>query len=189
MSRLGGVLLTGGASVRLGVDKAGLTLDGETLADRALRALGVGCEPLVEVGPGWTSAPSVREEPVGSGPLAGLVAGADALRAVGFAGPIVLLACDLPWVDPALERLIAASPGVTAVPVDEHGRLQFVCARYSESALDRARTLLGAGERSLHGLVSGLGPDVAELRDFPPGTFADIDVPADARRAGIDLSR
>ena len=47
-----GILLTGGRSRRLGVDKATLVLDGETLAQRAARRLGAVCEPVVEAGDG-----------------------------------------------------------------------------------------------------------------------------------------
>ena len=47
-----GILLTGGRSRRLGVDKATLVLDGETLAQRAARRLGAVYDPVVEAGDG-----------------------------------------------------------------------------------------------------------------------------------------
>lgn len=190
MNGLGGVLLTGGTSARLGVDKATLVLDGETLAARACRQLRAVCETVVEVGPGWTSAPATRETPLGAGPLVALIAGVDALLRTGHDASVVLLACDLPGVEPVLARLADASPDRVTMPIDEHGRRQYVCARYSPDAILRARELVGAGERSLHRLLVELGPaKVDDVDGFAPGTFADIDVPDDARRAGIDLPR
>ncbi len=190
MSGIAGLLLTGGSSRRLGVDKARLFLDGETLAARAARLLADRCSEVVEVGPGVTPMRAVREAPTGGGPLAALVAGADAfgVSETGPPGALVLLACDLPWVAPALDALIAAPAHVEiVVPVDENGRRQYVCARYGPRAVAAAAALLEDGERSLHALVAAID-DVLEVGGFAAGTFADIDVPDDAQRAGIELT-
>ena len=63
MRQLAGVLLTGGASRRMGTDKARLVVDGETLAARSARVLAAVCEPVIEVGPGVSGLPAVEEEP------------------------------------------------------------------------------------------------------------------------------
>ena len=52
MKATAGIVLTGGRSRRLGVDKATLVLDGETLAQRAARHLEAVCAPVVEAGDG-----------------------------------------------------------------------------------------------------------------------------------------
>ena len=190
MSGVAGLVLTGGSSRRLGVDKATLILDGETLAARAARLLTQRCSEVVEVGPGVTTLRAVRETPAGAGPLAALVAGANALcdPETDTAGPLVLLACDLPWVAPVLDALIAApAHAEVVVPVDEDGRRQYVCARYGPRAVTAAHALVAGGERSLHALVASID-DVLEVGGFAPGTFADVDVPDDARRAGIELT-
>ncbi len=187
-----GLVLTGGSSRRLGVDKATLLLDGETLAVRAARILGAHCTAVIEVGPGVTGLVAVRESPPGAGPLAALVAGVSALGRVPDDG-VVLLACDLPWAAPALAAIVAtvgdeAERIDIAIPVDDAGRRQYVCARYGPRALACAVALVAAGERSLHAVVESLPTGAVALLDgFPAGTFADIDVPDDARRAGIDL--
>src|SRR5690348_2205329 len=144
-TRVGGVLLTGGASRRLGTDKASLVLDGETLAARAARVLTAVCNPVIEVGDGASGLPSVRENPAGAGPLAALVAGVDTL---GVA-PVVLLACDMPFVDVPLLRLLAEWPGDgTVVPVND-GRMQYACARYGAASIDEARAALRGGLTAL----------------------------------------
>ena len=192
---IAGIVLTGGASRRLGVDKATLVLDGETLAGRAARFLTARCDRVLEVGPGVTELHAVRESPPGAGPLAALAAGTAILAATGAITSAVLLACDLPWVESVLDALVAVrlddEPSTVAVvPLDGDGRRQYVCARYGPSALLRATTLVAAGERSLRGLVESFPSDVImEIVGFAAGAFADIDGPDDARAAGIDLRR
>ncbi len=190
MTGISGLLLTGGSSRRLGVDKATLILEGETLAARAARLLTDRCSEVMEVGPGVTSLRAVRETPAGAGPLAALVAGASGFRdsETEPPGALVLLACDLPWVAPVLDALVAAPAHVEiVVPVDEDGRRQYVCARYGPRSVGAAAALLEGGERSLHALVASID-DVLEVGGFTSGVFADIDVPDDARRAGIELT-
>ena len=187
-----GLLLTGGSSRRLGVDKASLVLDGETLAVRAARLLSARCANVVEVGPGVTDLPVVREEPAGSGPLAALIAGFVALTATAVGEPtsVVLLACDLPWVEPALDAIVAAPPATVVLAVDHTGRRQYACARYGPAALRRAATLLAGGEQSLRSIVASFpAAEVVEIGGFAPEVLSDIDDPEDARRAGIDLHR
>src|SRR3954470_9716556 len=99
MRQMAGVLLTGGASRRMGTDKARLVVSGETLAARSARVLASVCDPVVEVGPGVSGLPVVQEEPPGAGPLVALLAGVGAL---GEPKTVILLACDLPNVSSEL---------------------------------------------------------------------------------------
>jgi molybdopterin-guanine dinucleotide biosynthesis protein A len=193
---IAGVLLTGGASRRLGTDKATARIGGTTLARRAAAALRARCPMAVEVGPGYTDLPSVREEPARAGPLAALAAGTAFLARATEADPnddldaVVLVACDLPNVGPALDALVAAPPAPLVVPVDAEGRRQLACARYGTDLLASAAELLDAGERSLRALVALASADaVIELRDLPPSALADVDTPEDAARWGVDTSR
>jgi molybdopterin-guanine dinucleotide biosynthesis protein A len=160
-----------------------LLRDGETLADRSARLLGRVCDPVVEVGPGYTTLTQVDEHPPGRGPLAALVAGADA---VPGSGPVLLLACDLPFVSEDLLRRLAAWPGFeTVVPVDRDGMVQPICARYSSDALKLARELLTTGERSLRSLLRG--PGVTRLDDVDDRELVDVDTRAEALEWGIRL--
>jgi len=189
---VGGILLTGGASRRLGVDKATLVVGGITLAARAAASLTDRGVPTVEVGPGHTELPTVREEPPGSGPLAAFVAGARAAADVldAPADAFVLLACDL--VDPGavLDALLAAPPADLVVPVDADGAPQYVCARYGAALVEIAAGLLAAGERSLRALAATVpAPRRHDLAGLAPDALADVDTPADARRWGVELPR
>jgi molybdenum cofactor guanylyltransferase len=176
-----GLLLTGGASSRMGVAKATLEIDGVSLARHAARLLGDVCDPVLEVGPGYTTLPTAPERHPGRGPLAALVAGADAAR---VATPVVLLACDLPFVTRDLLQRLAAWPGATSVvPVDREGELQPVCARYSVDAVARARKLLADGERSLRRLLDEGELTVLETDD--DRSLVDVDTPEEAARWGI----
>jgi molybdopterin-guanine dinucleotide biosynthesis protein A len=183
--KVAGVLLTGGASRRMQTDKASILWRGETLAVRAARVLGEVCEPVVEVGSGVSGSAHVREEPPGSGPLAALVAG---VRAMGTSGPVVLLACDLPFVEPPVLRLLAEHGGSGTVVPRVDGRLQFACARYGSDAIERAEVALAAGERSLRAVVDGHCTEVTEEEwgiVGPANSFADVDTPEDLRRLGL----
>jgi molybdopterin-guanine dinucleotide biosynthesis protein A len=174
----------------MGSPKADLRLDGETLAARTARVLASVCEPVLEVGPGHTRLPHVREEPAGGGPVAALVAG---WEATGRPDSVLLLACDLPFVDEAVVRLLATWPGApTAVPVAGE-RLQPLCARFGADAVDAARLLLADGERSFRALLDAIPFDrVSEAewrRVAPANALADVDTPADAQRFGVEHPR
>ena len=186
-----GLLLTGGRSRRLGTDKASLVLDGETLARRMAARLAAVCDPVLEVGRGVTGLPSVSEQPAGSGPLAALAAGGDALRDRGVVTPALLVAVDLPRVGIPLLELLRDWPGApTAVP-EAGGRRQPVCARYGPEALLAATSLVIGGVRSLHALLDVIDYDVVPETGWrsiaPADTFDDVDTPRDAERLGIEL--
>ena len=186
-----GLLLTGGASRRLGVDKATLLVDGETLADRGARLLQQVCRPVFEVGPGVTSLPAVDEGDRHRGPLVALAAGGDELRRRGHRGGAIVLAVDLPRVGVALLELLRDWPGAPTVVPEVDGRAQTACARFGGEALLAARSLVDGGVRRLGDLldvvdVDRIGRDVwgAVAR---PDDFADVDTAADAAALGIEL--
>jgi molybdopterin-guanine dinucleotide biosynthesis protein A len=187
----------------MGSDKALLELDGQRLVDRATAVLGAVADPVIEVGPGWTSGVAcVREDPPGSGPLAALWAGAVALREMGDgsavesagarpAEAVLVLAVDMPAVSVTLLQLLAAWPGAHTVVPTAGGHPQPLCARYGVDALAAIPGLLAAGQRSLRSLllavdgqpggIDWLGPD-----QWQPvagcDAFCDLDTPDDLRR-------
>jgi len=169
----------------MAADKAGIVWRGETLARRAGRVLSEVCAPVVEVGSGVSGLGCVREDPAGSGPLAALVAGA---RALATPGPLVLLACDLPFVEPPVLRLLADWPGRATVIPMSGGRLQYACARYGADAVARSESALRYGEPALReaaGTVYDVVTESTWRLVAPPDAFADVDTPADLDRLGL----
>jgi molybdopterin-guanine dinucleotide biosynthesis protein A len=170
----------------MGRDKAELAVHGERLADRAARVLAEVCDPVLEVGPGRTSLEPVLEDAPGEGPLAAVAAGGRALRARGHDAAALVLAVDMPLVEPPLLRFLARFPGHSTVIPFVAGRAQPLCARYSGAALETAERLATAGEPSMRALLAAgdvqwAGPrmwgDVADER-----AFLDLDTPEDVTR-------
>ena len=168
----------------MATDKAAIVWRGETLAARAARVLSEVCDPVVEVGPGVSGLRHVREDPPGSGPLAALVAGA---RAVGTGVPVLLFACDLPFVDAPVLRLLAHWPDAGTVVPMFAGRLQYACARYGPEAIERAERALAAGDRSLRIVAEKCAVLSQEQwrAAGPENTFEDVDTPQDLLRLGL----
>jgi molybdopterin-guanine dinucleotide biosynthesis protein A len=143
------VILAGGASRRMGRDKASLTIEGRTLLDRQVslaRQLGVH-EVLVSAGSGQRPVPDgcriVSDRVADKGPLAGI---ASALAA--SASPLLLvLAVDMPGMSVAcLQKILAwCRPGRGAVPTIG-GRPEPLAAVYPRETLQIAGEMLAAGE-------------------------------------------
>jgi molybdopterin-guanine dinucleotide biosynthesis protein A len=193
MTGIAGILLTGGRSRRLGIDKATLVLGGETLAARGARLLGAVCAgPLVEAGDGVSGLPAVRESPAGSGPLAGLAAAGAALRSRGHHGAALVLGVDLPGVDEALLGFLRDWPGEPTALPEVDGRPQYVCARYGGDALLAAQSLVTGGVRALRDLLDVVDHELLGAsvwgRHAAPDAFVDLDTPADAAHWGIERS-
>lgn len=178
------LILTGGASRRMGQDKANITLAGSTLLDRLLTGLPDDV-PVVVVGPdpGTVTRPVsvTREAPAGGGPAAGIAAG---LRLI--ATPVVVVsAVDLPFAGPALPRLarlmVTADGATDAVIPMADGQWQPLCAAYRTEALRRAAVQLGAAAgRSVRDLIAGLA---VNSPPWPAGQLRDVDDPDDLRAA------
>jgi molybdopterin-guanine dinucleotide biosynthesis protein A len=183
------LLLTGGSSRRLGVDKALITIDGMRLVDRVAQVLRDAVEPLIEVGPGYTTLPAVREDPPGDGPLAALAAGAAALEEHRPPSPTVVLAVDLPFVDARVVRWLAAHPASESVVPIVDGMPQPLCARYNVEALMRARALVAEGERSMRALLTETPIHEAHHDEWQgvatADTFHDVDTLDDLDALGL----
>lgn len=186
---LGGLLLTGGASSRLGFTKAELICGDERLVDRGARVLGAVCDDVIEVGTGFGSLPTVHEDPPGSGPLAAVAAGVAALRERGHVDSVLVLAVDLPFVEATLLAWLGAHPATGSVVPRVAGIAQSVCARYSSDALSTARALVGAGERSMRALLDRVEVTYVDEAEWSvvcdERAFADIDTPEDLARFGV----
>jgi molybdopterin-guanine dinucleotide biosynthesis protein A len=181
------VVLTGGASRRMGSHKPLLEVGGRPLVARVLDA--AGDWPALVVGPTQGVPDGIRSvlEPVpGGGPVAGLSAAVAALPAGGPEAPdvLVVLAADLPFVThDHVARLVAAldEPAALAVTVTADGRTNWLCAAWRLTALRARLDEVGdAYGRSMRELCSG----VPTLQvDDPDDVTLDVDTPADLDRA------
>lgn len=193
------IVLAGGRSSRMGVDKAALRLGGVTILEGLVVKLARGFDEVVIVaGAGGVALPSklapgsvrlLRDPVPFEGPVNALRAGLAAIGAeVGFA-----CACDLPFLNVRLAaELCAMAAGHDAAIARIAGRLQVLHAAYAKSCLPALDAMIGRGERRLHDLVPRLDArivDEDEIRSYDPEllSFFNVNTPEDYARAQ-DLS-
>jgi molybdenum cofactor guanylyltransferase len=181
-----GLLLTGGASRRMGQDKAALLhpQDGHPLAQRLAARLLRATTLAVEVGPGRTDLSRVVEDPPGIGPLAAVAAGQLGLESFGWSGPVLVVATDLPRLTTRLLVWLADHPSHrSVVPVDK-GVPQPLCARYAPTDMAMATSLVAGGARAMRDLLASIdavyvGPELWAPAAGDPDALLDMDTPAD----------
>jgi len=153
-ARVGGIVLCGGRSSRMGAPKAWLRVGDEFMLSRVVRIVGEAAGPVVvvaapgqDVPPLPTGTRVVRDEVEGKGPLGGLVAGLVALE--GEADVVYLSSCDVPLLKVAFVRhILASNQGAyaprspCAVVPRVGGRLHPLAAAYALDVLPVARALL-----------------------------------------------
>lgn len=192
-----GFILIGGASSRMGVDKAWLPLDDLTFAGRISAALASITTDVGFIGAGRPEegSASMRRVPdvyTGVGALGGLHAALDACRRSWAA----VVACDLPFVTSELFGLLAAQRGNydAVVPRQLDGRLQPLCALYRrDPCLRVAEEMIAAGERRPRILVGGVQSRIVEPREWAQvadgmSCFLNVNTPDEYRHAQ-DLQR
>ncbi|HVF33070.1 MAG TPA: molybdenum cofactor guanylyltransferase [Acidimicrobiales bacterium] len=184
-----GVVLAGGASRRMGTDKAVIVVDGETLLQRAARHLvEAGADPVVlatgtagRLGPLPYDEADDGDRHRGEGPLAGLLA---ALRHPTTTDVVAGLAVDLPHASPTLLRWLREEwrPGrdLALVPLDAGGRPQPLHALYARdpTAATIERQLIHRRDRRVLGLISALDArTVIPPATVPAGWWANWNTP------------
>lgn len=175
-----GAVLTGGASRRMGRDKALLDVGGEALVLRSVRALAAAAEVFAVGGDGAALvALGIDARPdrhPGEGPLGAiLTALAEARQDV-----VAVLSCDLlapsPEAVAAVVGGLAASDADAAVPVVD-GRRQPLVAAYRRRAAADLGDVFAAGERSVQRALERLS--VVEVAGIPAAAVRDADRPED----------
>jgi molybdenum cofactor guanylyltransferase len=202
MNGLDAFILIGGKSSRLGTDKAFVSLDGQTLLQRATRVVQKALSPsrVTAVAADATNfaiqaitsgIPFVLDLHENRGPLGGLHAALANARTPW----IFVLACDYPFVSAELIRLLETKLSDefgAIVPEQNDGRMQPLCAFYSvsktmpvvEDILERPRV-----SPPVHEVVSGLNPLILTFDQYAnlPGAgelFININTPDDLDIAG-----
>jgi molybdopterin-guanine dinucleotide biosynthesis protein A len=188
--QVSGLVLCGGASARMGTDKALLAVGDETLIERALRIVAAVASDVrlacgSEARYAALGVPLVRDHFPGAGPLAGLEAGLSAAPA----GLVVALACDMPFADASVLSALAEHARVHDLDVvalrSERG-VEPLCAVWSTSLAPAMRAALESGERSVQRFLAGLaGAAVLDAAAIRGGSTAAVNVntPADLEHA------
>ncbi|MGB8540548.1 MAG: molybdenum cofactor guanylyltransferase [Candidatus Acidiferrales bacterium] len=195
--KVGGYVLAGGKSSRMGRDKALLEINGEPLIVRAARlvqsALGdpvviastFGYEPL--------GLKMVADDFPGYGPLGGI---ATALH-VSTTPWSLVIACDLPyltkpWLEYLIERALR-SVADAVVPMNVRGP-EPLCAMYHKNAEARIRAAVEGGVRKVTDSFANLcveHVEPSEWKGFASGgaLFKNVNSPADYKEAKARLSK
>lgn len=175
MKPLDGVVLAGGSSRRLGRDKAMLRFGGAPLLKIVVDRITHVCDHVVvavdqperyqEL---RLPAKLVADAAPGLGPISGLQSGLQACEAEH----VLVVACDLPFLNVELLRFMADLPRSyqALVPWSED-RWQPLCAIYARSCLKVVDAMVSAGGGSMHKLLDQLDvqrPDEEEIRRLDP---------------------
>lgn len=153
-----GLVLAGGASRRMGEDKAGLLLAGETMIQRQIRLLRSVCSTVAVLGPpeifSSLDVPALRDELPGLGPLGALYTGLKWTR-TDFN---LFIGCDLPFMVARFLRYLCQraldNRADVTVPESRDRRLQTLCAVYRRRAWRVIRTSLEGGEKKVSKIYS-----------------------------------
>jgi len=171
---LAAVLLVGGASRRMGRDKAALPhpgplpgpergrpamTPGMTMLEHAVAVLASCCAPVFVIAAAGQTLPALdahvlRDEVPGDGPLRATGRG---LRAAGAAGLDRAFVCavDMPYLTADLiETLAGAQEADIVLPSD--GRDHYLAAVYRTKLADEIDVLIGAGARSMRALAESV---------------------------------
>lgn len=185
--RAAGAVLAGGASSRMGADKAFIAVGGVPMVLRAVTALrAAGAHPAAVVGGDGPRLQGlglshVSDRYPGEGPLGGIITALDAADA-----PLVMiLSCDLTEPSPeavaaVLDHAAAVETADVAAPV-VGGRRQWLHAAWRAACLPALEAAFARGARGPSQAASDLA--VATVPEpeggWTSGAFCDADRPAD----------
>jgi molybdopterin-guanine dinucleotide biosynthesis protein A len=194
MIRVGGIVLCGGQSKRMGRPKAWLPFAGEILLPRVVRLLSMAVGPIVvvaapdqEVPPLPSDVIVVRDEEAGRGPLQGLAAGLSALR--GQTDAAYLSSCDVPFLRPRFVSRLIDLLGDDAICVPRVGEFHHpLTAVYRLDVVDAVKRLLAENRLRPFFLFEAVPTRVveaAELADVDPGfgTLRNLNTPEEYETA------
>jgi molybdopterin-guanine dinucleotide biosynthesis protein A len=188
LSHVEGAVLAGGASSRMGRDKARIEWRGELLAARVVRALAACVERVRIVLRPEAESPLALERIDDVRPERAPIVGIEAALAACESSAVLVAACDLPEIEPrlllALLALCPAEGGPDAiVPCGPKGP-EPLLAIYRPRILPALRERIARGDLSLQRLLASievlLVPE-ADLRAFDPelASFRNVNRPED----------
>jgi molybdopterin-guanine dinucleotide biosynthesis protein A len=189
--RLAGVVLAGGASRRMGRDKATLTVagrfEGRTLVEHLVSVVSQRCDPVFVVAAQEQALPVLaaqvlRDEVPGLGPLPAMGLG---LRAAARAGAERAFVCavDMPFLTPELIGRLAdcsrevGTAGVADIVLPRAGRDHYLAGVYRTVLAETVDALVAAGERRVGALADVADVERIVLTDASP--LANLNSPDD----------
>lgn len=194
------LVLAGGRGRRLGGAKAWIDWNGRPLLLHVIDRLAAlaASEVLVAARPGQLLPPGdyerVDDAVDNGGPLAGLAAGLGALAAEDSERRVAVCACDTPFADPRLYRILAAGPPADIV-LPRHGDHLHPLQAVWRAGLARAcAEALATGERRVRTVVERVRTRTVQgselTRIDPDLALLNLNAPDDLRsareRAGAD---
>jgi len=192
--RVGGVILCGGESQRMGRPKAWLPWAGEPMLLHIIRTLQQAVNPIIAVAARDQDVPSLpagvqlaRDEIKGLGPLQGLCVGLAQLKEQADAAYVS--SCDVPFLHRAfIERMIGLLEHELICVPRVHDRFYPLAAVYRLDVLDAARHLLQEKRLSLTCLFEGIPtrivlPDELAQADPELQSLRNLNLPEDYEAA------
>ncbi len=176
-SKLTVLVLAGGKSKRFGADKARHVVEGRAMIERVVEVVApMAAALLISVGQegvdyGVPGSRQVVDRVEDAGPLAGLHAGLAEARTPW----LLAVACDMPFLTPAVVQalLAARGPDVEAVVArTPDGRSHPLCACYHQNTLPAVEAHLAAGTLAMHALLDRLKN--VSFVDLPAGPLRNV---------------
>lgn len=178
-----GAVLAGGASRRFGAPKALAEVGGRRIVDRVTDALSIAVPQVVVIANepalfGDLHLPTRPDGVTGIGALGGVRTALAWAKEEGRPGALCV-ACDLPFVSPALLRAIldrSTSNDVDAVAPESGGRrgVEPLCAWYSVDCLPEIDRMISEGRTAVHLLIESVR--TARIPRAEVDRFGDPDV-------------
>lgn len=167
-STITGIVLSGGESQRMGSDKGLLLLNNKKLIEYPVDILRKVCKNIIisanTSSYNYLGFPVVADKYKSAGPISGLFAGLQASKTAHN----IILACDMPFVDPGIldilllnmEKYEIIVPSVDDWPLP-------VCGYYNKSVLPVLESEINKNNFSLQGILKKCNSLILEIDDEP----------------------
>ncbi len=181
--KVGGIVLCGGESRRMGVSKAWLPCGSEVLLQRVVRIVAGVVEPVVVATRKGQSLPLLADDVAvvhdvikRGGPLAGMSAGFEALA--GRCDAAFVASCDQPFLQtPFIEHMIELLEDHPAVVVEHGGYRHPLTAVYRLTTASVLDDTIARGNLRAHDFVESCSARIVSAREL-----ADVDPELDSLR-------
>lgn len=177
-------VLAGGTSSRFGADKLQLPWQGTDLLQHVVDQARLADLPVILLGGDrhLRHCEHLADREPGQGPLRALV------DALGHCEEhLLLVAGDMPLLEPALFSHLAAQDSHRGLAVHSAGRLQPCCSIYAPEHIALGVDLLAHGSRSLHALIEASSMPRHDLPERLAHCLLNINTPADWHRIQAQL--